>query len=331
MFEKIKESINIFFGKKIYKNLVFKVGGVRGVAYMGALEVLEEYGVLQDLERVAGTSAGAIAATLVSLRKNSQQTFELFNSLDLSKVPQKSINDNGRNIVLLKNSANYSRLFEKFGWFSSQYFQDWLGEVIAENCRGNRRATFRDFQEYGFRDLHVIATNLSQHRAEEFSIVTTPDVAVVDAVRMSMSIPLYFEALQFDGKRFGNGDYYVDGGLYNNYPVHVFDQPRYAKESRMYRDGINWETIGLFLYPGQQGEQKTNGRPQNLWEFLDLTVRSIYDSHQAANLVENIADQKRTIMINDCGISSTRFDLSPESKEYQCLYHSGRKAVQEFF
>jgi len=331
MFEKIKQFVSNQINKRVYKNLVFKGGGVRGVAYMGALEELEQQGVLDGIERVAGTSSGAIAATLLSFRHNVDDTLALFDSLDLRQVPQRSVNGSGRNIALLKNTANYSRLFEKFGWYSSLYFSDWLGDVIAQHCRGNRRATFRDFNAFGFRDLHVVATNLSHRRSEEFSNTRTPDVAVVDAVRMSMSIPLYFEALRFDGKRFGSGDYYVDGGMFNNYPIHIFDQPRYAGESRLYRDGINWETLGLFLFPGKLLNGNEPADPQNLWEFLDLTIRSMYDSHQVAHLVENVADKKRSIQIDDCGISSTQFNLSPDSNQYRCLYESGRKAVKEFF
>ena len=63
---------------------------------------------------------------------------------------------------------------------------------------------------------------------------------------------------------------------------------------------------------------------------MDLTIRSIYDSHQLANLAENIADKKRTIQIDDCGIASTRFDISPHSEEYHCLYEAGMKAARSF-
>lgn len=41
-----------------YKNLVFKGGGIRGIAYVGVIEVLDENDILQQIERVAGTSAG---------------------------------------------------------------------------------------------------------------------------------------------------------------------------------------------------------------------------------------------------------------------------------
>jgi NTE family protein len=289
----------------IYRNLVFKGGGVRGIAYMGAFEVLEELNVLKNIERVAGTSSGAIAATLVSFRKNTAEMLELFNTLDLQK--------------------------EKFGWYSSAYFHNWLQFIIADQCRGNPRATFSDFQKLGYRDLHIVASNISRHRAEVFSVSNTPGVAVADAVRMSMSIPLFFEALRFDGTKIGEGDYYVDGGLFNNYPIHIFDQPKYAKESRSYRNGINWETLGLFMFPSKLYDADTVNEPKNLWEFLDLTVRSLYDSHQTSSLAENAADKPRTIEISDCGISSTQFDLAPESEEYQQLIAAGRQSTEKFF
>jgi len=50
-----------------YKYLVFEGGGVRGVAYGGVFEVLEYAQITPQIEAVAGTSAGAIAATMMSL------------------------------------------------------------------------------------------------------------------------------------------------------------------------------------------------------------------------------------------------------------------------
>ena len=71
----------------IYRNLVFKGGGVRGIAYMGALEALEEAGVVENIERTAATSSGAVAAALLSFRLPISETLALFNTLDMSKVP----------------------------------------------------------------------------------------------------------------------------------------------------------------------------------------------------------------------------------------------------
>jgi NTE family protein len=60
--------IDQWVSKLKYRNLVFKGGGVRGIAYMGAMEVLEQLDLLSNIERIAGSSAMALAALLASFR-----------------------------------------------------------------------------------------------------------------------------------------------------------------------------------------------------------------------------------------------------------------------
>jgi NTE family protein len=50
-----------------FRNLVFEGGGVKGIAYVGALRQLEARGIMEEIRRVGGTSAGAINAVMLSL------------------------------------------------------------------------------------------------------------------------------------------------------------------------------------------------------------------------------------------------------------------------
>lgn len=197
--------------RQLYQNLVFKGGGVRGIAYLGALDVLDEVKVIPNIRRVAGTSAGAIAALLLSFRLSIPETKELFLTLDFGKVPEIVPGDEELPFWRVSQEIGMRRFFRNFGYYSSGYFYNWLQGVIAEQCDGNARATFADFKARGFRDLYIVASNVSRHRAEVFSHESTPHVAVADAVRMSMSIPIFFEAIRFDGEKIGDGDYYLDG------------------------------------------------------------------------------------------------------------------------
>lgn len=56
---------------KVIRNLVFQGGGMKGLSYVGALEALlelhEKNIILLDLQRVGGSSAGAIFALLIAL------------------------------------------------------------------------------------------------------------------------------------------------------------------------------------------------------------------------------------------------------------------------
>lgn len=173
----------------------------------------------------------------------------------------------------------YERLISEFGWYSSEFFYQWLEDTIAKQCDGNGMATFAEFRERGFRELHVVASNLSKRRAEVFSFETTRGVAVADAVRMSISIPLFFTALRFDGKRIGEGDLYVDEGVHYNFPIQVFDAPEYAVDNPWYQAGVNWETSGFFLYP-EHNVDDLNREPANVRQYARMVLGNIYDSHQ---------------------------------------------------
>jgi len=330
-YNQIKSAIDHEFKRNLYRNLVFKGGGVRGIAYLGALEVLDEFRVVENIQRVAGTSAGAIGATLLSFRLSVAETKDLFNSLDFPRVPQAETEPPRWKFLRIPEEQSSRRFLRDFGWYSSEYFYHWILDLIAGQCGGNPRATFQDFKDLKFRDLYIVATNVSRQRAEVFSADTTPGVAVADAVRMSMSIPIFFESLRFDGKNFGDGDYYVDGGLYDNFPVHIFDQPEYAGRNWTYRDGVNWETLGLYLYPDKYLHPSDPEIPANVWEYLNLALRNLYHSHEMASYHTSAVDKHRSIEISDCGISSTDFDIRLGDEKYHSLYKAGEVAVRRFF
>ena len=65
------------------KNLVFEGGGIRGLAYAGALMELQERKMLDSVERLAGTSAGAIAATLYAVGYNPEEISNLIAALKI--------------------------------------------------------------------------------------------------------------------------------------------------------------------------------------------------------------------------------------------------------
>ncbi|MEZ4642529.1 MAG: patatin-like phospholipase family protein [Chloroflexota bacterium] len=323
-----------------FKNLAFQGGGVKTLAYQGALYVLEAEGILDQIEHVVGTSAGAVVAMLVSFRLSMDETFTVFNTLDFARVPRlRSVKDlqwQPPKLVepqldrLVANFDGVKRLLYEYGWYAHDHGYTWLHEVIAERCGGNGRATFADFRNCGFRDLHVVVTNISSRRMELFNANNTPDVAVADALLMSQSIPLFFEALQFDGQQFGAGDYYGDGGVLNNFPLHVFDRPEMAGETEWFVNGVNWETLGLRLYtpPDCPGSQ----RPvTSIISYMANLLEAMVDQQDAV-YASNHSDHWRTINISNCCVSLTDFSIHPgaDDPKYQKLVASGREAATAF-
>jgi NTE family protein len=86
----------------------------------------------------------------------------------------------------------------------------------------------------GFKDLYITGTCLNKQQLIVFSYETYPKMKVKDAVRISASIPLYFEAVFIDKdgkvishpKRKEGLDIMVDGGFTGNFPIRMFDNHR---------------------------------------------------------------------------------------------------------
>ncbi len=268
-----------------FENLVFEGGGVRGVAYGGALDVLDRTGILSQVKAVAGTSAGAITAALVALGYTPAEIKDLFLYVDFNKFK-----DGG--------CGGLVRLFRRYGWYCGDYFLN-LMECLVEHKTGSRHTTFAELERMkgrGFRELRVFATDLNSTRIIEYSAHCSPTMEVATAVRMSMSIPLFFASIR------QGGDVHVDGGVLLNYPIDTFD----AGDNQNYH-----LTLGMVLVDTQP--QPPPGPINDLTQDLSR----LFDAILAAESVELEADpfeRHRTIQIDDLGIAVTNFSLSMEQK-----------------
>jgi NTE family protein len=68
-----------------FRNLVFEGGGVKGIAYVGAMQILEQRGILKDVVRVGGASAGTINALIFALGFDVREQHDILRSAEFSK------------------------------------------------------------------------------------------------------------------------------------------------------------------------------------------------------------------------------------------------------
>jgi NTE family protein len=318
-----------------FKNLVFQGGGAKAYTYHGVLEVLEANGLLDQIERVAGSSAGAILATLVSFRLNVAETIDLYRPRDATdsadgdserrgRIAEKELNR------LVGGISAVNRLLSHYGWRSTGPFLEWLEKMIAIPCDGNGRATFAEFAARGNRELYIVTSNLTTRKVEVFSNTTTPDVAVADAVLMSSLIPIYFESLRFDGKQFGAGDFYADGGILLNYPINLFDDPAYVFDRRWYFGGINWETLGCRTYAPSDSDSPAPAIG-HLVGYISTVVESLMET-QAIAFQHSAVDRFRTINISNCGVSTADFQIQVDENDarYHAMREEGRRTAQAY-
>ena len=324
-----------------FRNLVFQGGGVKAFTYHGALRVLEREGLLDQIERTAGASAGAAMATFIAMRLGVDEIIKLYQSFNfeqiknshLSRMPDHDSNPGflQRELERIQNNfSSVTRLATKFGWYSSEYAYLWMQETMAKYCHGHSQATFAQFREWGFRDLSIVVTNLTTHSAEIFSAATTPNAAVVDAVLMSQALPIFFEAVQYDGREMGRGDHYLDGGLLVNYPLQLFDERPFARNNRWFVNGVNWETLGCRTYTPKDCPPRS-GAIKNLMTYAQNVFEVLIEA-QAAEYRLNKPAQRRSIDISDCCVRTTDWDIRPQmdDERYLRLVSAGEKAATAY-
>ena len=278
------------------KNLALVGAGVRGIAHAGALSILEERGLTEGIKNVAGTSAGAIVGTLFAMRYDSQDVKYILNSTDFATFEDGGIFDIPQD-------------FTHYGIHKGYVFHNWIKKYIAHQT-GNERATFLDFHKKGFRNLVIFATNLNTQSVERFDVNNTPLVCVCDAVRASMSIPFFFRAFML------GSDIYVDGGTVLNYPIEAFDI-----------DEVNPETLGFHFNDIGQPEIRSDLSFGQIAKFVKALTETALNS-QNINLGKNVADLKRSVIIDGQGVSATDFKGVAPKKDL--LYKSGRDAMMKY-
>lgn len=325
-------------------NLVFEGGGILGISYLGVLDYLIHNGWMRNIKRVAGTSAGAITACITSFNLPFTVTKSIAESLDYSKLPSKSaldpldlIPEEIKNTIeeLFGDINCIYRLLNNYGWYSTEYFYHWIKEIIADQFNPMMKKppyTFSDFKNTSlhkdnrpFLDLYIVGTNLTMKNSSIFSYETTPMMEVAEAVRISMSIPLFFEAVITDDNKITDKDMtnvFCDGGALKNYPLNLFDSPRY--NPYLYY-GANMDTLGVRFKSKLQYAPIDNllAYIESLLHLSSYIQQEIYES--------NPFNKERSIEIDTYDISPLDFNIKVGDDTYQLLYHQGYNAAKNYY
>ena len=300
-----------------YADGVFEGGGVLGLAFLGAARCCGEVGI--RWRGLAGTSVGAITASLLAAIPSVDDLEEVFGGVDfLSFVGEKTSRlildydpsndlDNPAQMLLMLLLAN------QLGQYSSEPLRAWLEGAL-------KRGGVTTFSDIGpgepERQLKVVVSDITRGQ-----MLVIPDdlpedqrrsFPVAEAVRLSMSIPLFFVPGRL------NDALVVDGGILSNYPVWIYDEKDPAKEPR-------WPTFGFRLSDARDGQPlQIRGAP----DILKAMFKTMMYAHDRYNT----SKQKRTRTVNvdltGVGVSATQFNLTDDRKDE--LYRRGYESTKRF-
>jgi len=316
-------------GQPTYENIVFEGAGIKGLAYAGVIKGLEEKKITNGIKRVGGTSAGAITAMMVSIGYSSAEVYEIVSATKFQRFNQ------GRFSII---GGGY-RMKNLYGWYRSERFLKWLAEIIEEKT-GDSEITFEELKEQGYKELYLVATCLNKQTKVILSSETYPKMKVKDAVKISMSIPLYFEASFVDeegqlhkkDRSTENVDIMIDGGIIGNFPIDIFDEIEEDSEGNKLRIE-NTKTLGIRIDTDRQIKNDKIGKGlesieiNNFRSYINAFYILTIESLNRTSLTK--ADWARTISVSSVGIGPKIKRLSEEEKSR--LMESGKKAVNEYF
>ena len=251
-----------------------------------------------------------------------------------------------------------ARLLTEYGWYKGDEFKRWIRKLVSGKIKQisaevgvtqpAMRPTFKQLDTWHktlakkgrhLPSLYIVGSNLSQQRREIYSAEKKhySTLHIDDAVRRSMSIPLFFACARGEGR-----DVIVDGGLTWNFPVNLFDHQQYLSapdkgKSVAYtaQSGyvFNTETLGIRL-------DTTKELALNIkdWANEPMTIDNIIKYGWAlAAFIRAVAnkshlhknDWSRTVFV-DVGeeIGFTDFDLTDDQQNF--LVEAGKSGVQKF-
>jgi len=324
---------------------VFEGGGVKGIAFAGAIAAAERDAGVKEWVNLAGTSAGSIVAALLVAGYDAAGIQKL-----LADAKYARFADTGPGGVWV--SGLFNALFRMRGAAPGRYFLEWMGEQLAASPLakelGKSELTFADvrrldlppreevpdisdvqYERAKYR-LHVIGSDITTGR-----MIILPDdlpdyedengkpfdkdsFPIVEAVRMSMSYPFLFTPVVLH--RQGKPVYVVDGGLLSNFPIWLFDGPHPKRP-----------TWGFRLHGGSSVEEGLPSRkiPRPLWavpllKAMFSAATEAWDRQQLSH-----ATSARTVSVPTHQIATTDFGLT--RAEADSLYAWGVNAAHDFF
>lgn len=291
--EKTVNSIDTLIKKKPvisgdFDTLVLSGGGVHGTTMLGSLQYAEDNFLLNKIHTFIGTSIGAIIGYLLAIGYSST---EIIVHLCRHKMFEKLKNFN---IVAMMNGGGASSFI---------HIHEELEKLTIEKI--GRLLTLKDLYTLFNKSLICVTYNLTQHKQEILKHETHPDLPCLIALRMSANIPLIFEKFKY------TGDFYIDGGIYNNFPIDIGDQ-------------IGNKVLGILLY-NYNIDSDCN---KDTLEFI-LQMMFIPVMQNMLNIIEKASDKCVVVKLNPFKTSFFNFNLDTHTKLE--MFSDGYSQMKEYW
>lgn len=180
-------------------------GGPSGFLTYGAISELAKQGVwsLENIETIYGTSIGAYLGVVVSLNYEWSWLDDYFIKRPWEKV--------------VANSTNHLiDIYSQKGLINDNFFIEGIKPLLsAKDLKMD--ITLEEFYEFNHIHIHFYTIDINAAGLEKIDIShkTHPNLPLVKALQMTMSVPIVFRPVCDEETQ----SCYIDGGFLNNFPL----------------------------------------------------------------------------------------------------------------
>lgn len=257
----------------------------------------------------------------------------------------------------LANNERARHLFsfiERGGWYSADPFIVWLERKLDQDRpdgepRGFSKLTLEEFNAATGVELTLVAADTTWARMLLLNHRTAPDVPVVWAARMSMSVPLLWQEVVWQAEWGAyhawdpevrrlvpndiTGHTIVDGGLLSNFPIALFLADR-DEVAAIVGPPQAKNVLGLLIdealaVPNRPPKSETGAgaglkglRTIERLQHLVNTATSAHDNMAIAAFARHV------VRLPAGGYGTTQFDMTDAERE--ALVNAGRAAMRDF-
>ena len=180
------------------KRLVFCGGGTKCLVFLQGLVDLEKRGTLKNVNEYWGTSAGAMIASLYALTSSPQKIKDVMFSANYLKFRDIDIS----NILGIQSS---------WGLDDGKSLTQEIENMFESIGPGTKNKVLSDIPS-----LNIVVSDISIRETIICNSKTHPSLRIVDALRASMSLPIFFKPY----RHVESGHFWVDGAIKANFPWH---------------------------------------------------------------------------------------------------------------
>jgi predicted acylesterase/phospholipase RssA len=183
------------------KHLVISGGGPIMVQVLGAIQYLEQnqFVIMDNIETIYGTSAGAIVGILICLK------------FDWETINDYIIKRPWHDVFPFKVQSIFDA-YTKKGVYDIKTIEKCFKPLFdAKDIPMD--INLEDFYQLTNVELHMFSFEINEYKIQDISHLTHPTLSLMLALQMTSALPLLITPVCMDDKC------YIDGGMSCNYPL----------------------------------------------------------------------------------------------------------------